>query len=174
MMTETVVTVENASPNNNAAKSSDSSRSGSWLKLHPEYFKTQPGILKIAQLIFGILCMALASPALLGGTHWFLFAATISFIGSLVWSCVYLLGIREALNLPIDWLLSELINTGIATVLYAIGFLVQIIVWISPPLIIASYRGVNITAGVFGIFNTIAYGLGAMLLHKEWQSSRTN
>lgn len=51
MMTETVVTVENAPPNNNAAKPNDSSRSGSFIKFNPEYFKTQPGLLKIAQLV---------------------------------------------------------------------------------------------------------------------------
>ncbi|KAK9712811.1 hypothetical protein QE152_g24707 [Popillia japonica] len=70
-------------------------------------------------------------------------------------------------------LVTELINTGVATVLYAIGFLVQIIVWISPP-IYTSYRGVNIAAGVFGIFNAIAYGLATMLLYREWKSTRTN
>lgn len=56
--------------------------------------------------VFGILCMALASPAMKSGTHWFLFVATISFIGTLIWVFVYLLSIREALKLPIDWLLS--------------------------------------------------------------------
>lgn len=56
--------------------------------------------------------MALASPAYLGGTHWFLFAATVSFISTIVWSFVYLLGIREALNLPIDWWLSVSKNNG--------------------------------------------------------------
>lgn len=56
--------------------------------------------------VFGIICMSLASPAYLSGTHWFLFVVTISFIGTLIWTFVYLLGIREALNLHIDWLLS--------------------------------------------------------------------
>lgn len=50
--------------------------------------------------------MALASPARLSGTHWFLFVVTISFIGTLIWIFVYLLSIREALKLPIDWVLS--------------------------------------------------------------------
>jgi len=50
--------------------------------------------------------MALASPAYLGGTHWFLFVVVTSFIATLIWSFVYLLSIREASRLPINWPLS--------------------------------------------------------------------
>lgn len=56
--------------------------------------------------ILGILCMSLASPAYLSGTHFFLFVATTTFIGTLIWIFVYLLSIREALNLPINWILT--------------------------------------------------------------------
>lgn len=56
--------------------------------------------------IIGIICMALASPAYLSGTHFFLFVVTTTFIGTLIWIFVYLLGIREALNLPINWILT--------------------------------------------------------------------
>jgi len=50
--------------------------------------------------------MACASPALIGATHWFLFVAVTSFIATLLWCFVYLLGIREVLNLPINWILT--------------------------------------------------------------------
>lgn len=50
--------------------------------------------------------MALATPALLAGTHWFLFVVIISFIATLIWIFVYLLSVREALNLPINWYLT--------------------------------------------------------------------
>lgn len=56
--------------------------------------------------VFGIICMACASPALIGGTHWFLFVVVTSFIATVLWSFVYLLGIREVLNLPINWILT--------------------------------------------------------------------
>lgn len=62
--------------------------------------------ISISLQILGILCMALASPARLSGTHWFLFVVTISFIFTIIWIFVYLLSIREALKLPIDWVLS--------------------------------------------------------------------
>lgn len=56
--------------------------------------------------VFGIICMACASPAYIGASHWFLFVAVTSFIATLLWSFVYLLGIREVLNLAINWILT--------------------------------------------------------------------
>jgi hypothetical protein len=50
--------------------------------------------------------MACASPAYLSGTHWFLFVAVISFIATLIWIFIYFLSIREALKLPINWILT--------------------------------------------------------------------
>jgi len=160
-------------PNNNAAnKPQASDQPLSWIKINLEYFKTTPGLLKIAELILGILCMSLASPAYLSGTHFFLFVATTSFIGTLIWVFVYFLGIREALTLPIHWILTELVNTGICTVCYIIAFIVQLAVW-SPGY--HYHRGVNIAAGVFGIFNALAYGFATYLLHIEYKAgNRTN
>ncbi|CAH1375766.1 CKLF-like MARVEL transmembrane domain-containing protein 4 [Tenebrio molitor] len=172
MMTETVVNVQEA-PNNNAAnKPQTSDQPLSWIKINLEYFKTTPGIIKIAEIILGILCMALASPALLSGTHFFLFVATTSFIGTLIWVFIYLLGIREALNLPIHWILTELVNTGICTGAYVIAFIVQLSIW--PTSRYHYHRGANIAAGVFGILNAIAYGLGSYLLYIEYKGNRPN
>lgn len=95
--------------------------------------------------MFGIICMACASPALVSATHWFLFVAVTSFIATLLWTFVYLLGIREVLTLPINWILTELINTSIAAVFYFIAFIVQLSTWSS---IRSSYKGANMTAGV--------------------------
>jgi hypothetical protein len=50
--------------------------------------------------------MACASPAYLSGTHWFLFVAVISFIATLIWIFIYFLSVREALKLPINWILT--------------------------------------------------------------------
>lgn len=59
--------------------------------------------------ILGIVCLAFASPARLSGTNWFLFVVIISFIATAIWSFVYLLSIREAINFPINWVLTVLI-----------------------------------------------------------------
>jgi hypothetical protein len=50
--------------------------------------------------------MACASPAYFSGTHWFLFVAVISFIATVIWIFIYLLSVREALKLPINWILT--------------------------------------------------------------------
>jgi len=50
--------------------------------------------------------MALAAPAYINATHFFLFAVVITFIGVVMWSFAYFLGIKDVLNLPINWTLS--------------------------------------------------------------------
>ncbi|XP_018562279.1 CKLF-like MARVEL transmembrane domain-containing protein 4 [Anoplophora glabripennis] len=169
MMTETVVTVQEA-PNNNAAPNKQQTASAdsplSWIKLNVDYFKTTPGVLKIVELILGILCMSLASPAYHGGVHFFLFVATTSFIGTLIWVFIYLLGIREAISFPINWILTELLNTGICAVFYIIAFIVELIVSI------AHLHGSYIAAGVFGLLNAAAYSFATYLLNVEHKSSR--
>ncbi|XP_072393068.1 uncharacterized protein [Diabrotica undecimpunctata] len=176
MMTETVVNVQEA-PNNNAAKPPPP-RQGTaeqplgWIKINVAYFKTTPGILKGVEFIFGILCMALASPAYyswytflpIRSNHELYFDDPMDFI--------YLLGIREALQLPVNWILSELVNTGFWAVMYIIAFIVQLIVatGVHP---ILSFRGAYIAAGVFGLFNAITYAFASYLLYIEWTRSRT-
>lgn len=50
MMTETVVNVD-AAPNNNAANKPSENQSLSWLRINLDYFKTTPGLIKIAQAV---------------------------------------------------------------------------------------------------------------------------
>ncbi|CAG9862398.1 unnamed protein product [Phyllotreta striolata] len=178
MMTETVVNVQEA-PNNNAAnKPQQPGAAGqpesplAWIKINLEYFKTTPGILKLVEFVLGIFCMALASPAHYGSAHFFLFVATTSFILTILWIFVYLLGIREALRIPVNWILSELLNTGLWGALYIIAFIVQLIAaaGLHPAY---SFRGSNIAAGVFGIFNAGVYCFAAYLLYLEWKRTTT-
>ncbi|XP_030768374.1 CKLF-like MARVEL transmembrane domain-containing protein 4 [Sitophilus oryzae] len=172
MMTETVVTVQEA-PNNNAAPNKGADQPLAWIKINIDYFKTTPGLLKIAEFVLGIFCMSLGSPAYYGGSHFFLFVVVVSFIGTLIWIVIYLLGIREAINFPVNWLLTELVNTGICTVCYFIAFILQLIVAAS--LHPGHYRrGAQIAAGVFGIFNALVYAFATYLLHNEWKGTRTN
>lgn len=169
MMTETVVNVQDA-PNSNAAnKQNDRPQSTALIKINIQYFQTLPGLIKIAQLICGIFCMSFASAVFAGATHFFIFVAVTSFIVTLLWSFFYLLTLREALsNLPINWIMTELLMTGIFTVMYAIACIVQLAVWAN------HYwpgRGLNITAGVFAIPATGLYAFGTFLLFIESKSS---
>ncbi|XP_049548726.1 CKLF-like MARVEL transmembrane domain-containing protein 4 [Anopheles darlingi] len=184
MMAETVVTVDppnraGGSPAGAGGAAAAATAGGgggqtkpesnlNWLKFNTQYFITIPGILKIVQVVFGIICMACASPALIGGTHFFLFVVVTSFIATLLWTFVYLLGIREVLNLAINWILTELINTGIATLLYFIAFIVQLASWSN---LYGHGRGSNIAAGVFGLFNFLAYTAGTYFLYVEHRSA---
>uniref|UniRef100_A0A1B0AXR6 MARVEL domain-containing protein n=1 Tax=Glossina palpalis gambiensis TaxID=67801 RepID=A0A1B0AXR6_9MUSC len=55
-------------------------------------------------LFLGIICLACGSPALLAATSFFLFVVVVAFIATLLWIFAYLLGIREALNLAVNWI----------------------------------------------------------------------
>ncbi|XP_012223200.2 CKLF-like MARVEL transmembrane domain-containing protein 4 [Linepithema humile] len=178
MMSETVVTMDGSS--NNASNNprqvpTVKTEPGqpnplAGIRLNVAYFKTIPGILKLVQLGLGIICMACASPAFIGATHWFLFVAVTAFISTLIWSAIYFLSLREVLKVPINWILSELLNTFVKAVLYMIAFIAQLSAWSALRSTVAAS---NIAAGVFGIFNTIAYAAGTYFLYIEWKSTNT-
>ncbi|XP_037936252.1 proteolipid protein 2 [Teleopsis dalmanni] len=168
-MVETVINVERTT-----TQTTTTSTGGglSALTINIGYFTTVPGIIKLVQFILGIICMACASPAYISATSFFLFVVVISFIATILWIFAYLLGIREALNVAINWIFTELINTAIATVLYFIAFVVQLAKWSSYP---HSYGyGSNIAAGVFGLFNFLAYAAGSYFLYLEFRSGATH
>ncbi|XP_013186639.1 CKLF-like MARVEL transmembrane domain-containing protein 4 [Amyelois transitella] len=165
MAPETVVTVDHNKPNAPPPQQQQQGGALEWIKINIDYFKTPPGILKVIELILGILCMALGSPFY---STWFVFVAVTCFITTLMWSFVYFLSIREALKLPINWLLSELISVGIQTVMYFIAF---IVLFAATGHYIGPSYGSNVAAAVFGIFNTVAYAASAFLLFKEHKSS---
>ena len=178
MMSETVVTMDGSS--NNASNNprqvpTVKTEPGqpnplAGIRLNVTYFRTIPGIIKLVQLLLGIICMACASPAHVGASHWFLFVAVTAFIATMLWCFVYFLSIREALKIPINWILSELLNTTAFAVLYMIAFIAQLSVWSA---LHSNYTASNIAAGVFGIFNTLAYAAGSYFLYVEWKSSNT-
>ncbi|CAH2086519.1 unnamed protein product [Euphydryas editha] len=111
--------------------------------------------------ILGILCMSLGTP---WASAWYVFVAVTSFITTLLWSFVYLLSIREALKIPINWVLSELISTTIETLFYLIAFIVMF------TSLYGNY-GRNVAAAVFGIFNTLAYAASSYFLFQEHRSN---
>lgn len=175
-MSETVVTMDGSSnnPSNNprqvpTVKTEPVQPSPlADIKLNVPYFMTIPGIIKLVQVILGIICMICASPAYTPATHWFLFVIVTSFIATLLWCFIYLLSIREALKLPINWILTEMLNTSIFTILYMIAFIAQLSAWSA---LNHTYTSRNIAAGIFAIFNTLAYSAGTYFLYVEWRSS---
>ncbi|XP_068216249.1 CKLF-like MARVEL transmembrane domain-containing protein 4 [Palaemon carinicauda] len=136
-----------------------------------QYFKTGPGIVKIIELIIGILCMACAAPAWTRGTHWFLFVVVTAFVSTSLWCFIYLLNLKGAINLPIDWLLTELILTAIFAVLYIIASIVQLIFTVTKPRPPHKLKPFYILSGVFGVFNMLAYAIGSFYLYRDWKDS---
>ncbi|XP_017478596.1 PREDICTED: CKLF-like MARVEL transmembrane domain-containing protein 4 [Rhagoletis zephyria] len=165
-MVETVVTVERNTTTQTTAPSGGGGLSA--LKINIGYFTTVPGILKLVQFVLGIICMACGSPAYIAATSFFLFVVVISFIATILWIFAYLLGIREALNVAVNWIFTELLNTAICALLYFIAFVVQLAKWSGYPSTWA--YGSNIAAGVFGCFNFLAYAAGAYFLYLTHKS----
>lgn len=56
--------------------------------------------------LLGILCMALATPYGATSTELFLTVVILAFIFTLLWVAAYYLGVREVLNLAVNWILT--------------------------------------------------------------------
>jgi len=152
------------------------------IRLNIGYFKTPSGILKLVQLVLGVICMACAAPAAyqpysknsnfgLNHNHWFLFVVVTCFLITLIWTFFHLLQVRDYIKvkLPFTFLKIEVIYTIIATVFQFIAFIV----------IFAGFGwctrntacDARVAGGVFGIMNTVAYGAGAYFVYNEYCST---
>ncbi|XP_001354868.1 uncharacterized protein LOC108156382 [Drosophila miranda] len=174
-MVETVVNVERTTTTttNGPPGGPSSGDGGFWsaIRLNIDYFRTLPGIIKIVEFVLGIICMALAAPPLNSATSFFMFVIVISFIITILLIAAYFLGIREALNVAVNWIFSELITTAVLTLLYFIGFIVQLARWSESA---DKGSGSNTAAGVFGLFNFLAYAAGTYFLFLAHRSGATH
>jgi len=145
------------------------------LELKYEYFpNTWPGRIKLLELIFAFFCLVCGAPAYWDTQHWFLFVVVTSFIGTIFFS-LYFLCLAEPLNkLQVNWLMTEFYFTAAATFFYFTAFIAML----------ADFSGVedeeyqywidaNVAAGVFGLFNTLAYGAGVYLIYMDWKANPT-
>ena len=107
----------------------------------------------------------------MGHNHWFLFVVVTSFIFTLLWSFFYFLQMKDSIkmNLPFSWLKLEYFYTVAVTVLYFISFIVILAGF--GYCASSSWCDGRIAAGVFAIFNTIAYALGAYILHNDYKAT---
>ncbi|XP_071520005.1 uncharacterized protein [Panulirus ornatus] len=133
MMAETHTKSEVSTTTTTTSPTYAAPQKSSGISLCLQYFKTGPGIVKLVELLLGILCMACAAPAWTKGTHWFLFVVVTAFVSTSIWCFIYLLNLKSAINLPIDWLLTELILTALFAVLYIIASIVQITSTVTKP-----------------------------------------
>ncbi|ODN00649.1 CKLF-like MARVEL transmembrane domain-containing protein 8 [Orchesella cincta] len=139
-----------------------------WIKLDVNYFRTIPGILKVAEFILGIICMACGAPARFSATHFFLFVVVLTFLITSFWILIYLFAIREGLILRIPWITLEFYYTTGATAFYFIAMVVQFVA-------VSGYDFPSGTAAaVFALFNTVVYGAATFFLFKDWRSSASS
>jgi len=154
------------------------------IRLNIGYFKTFQGIIKIVQLVLGVICMACAAPAQtidrglygLGHNHFFLFIVVTTFIITLIWTFFYLLQIREVIKvkLPFTFMKLEVIYTLLATIFYIVAWIVILagFGWCTTShQLSATLCDARVAAGVFGIFNSIAYALGTYLTYQEYSNT---
>lgn len=159
----------------NVTTKAESTRIGEGLEVNPWYFKSIPGILKIIELIFAIICMACGSRVVTNYTHFFMFVVSIYFIMTLVLCVAYLFALRKLFP-KLPWLFTELLMTASAVALYFIAMVVQLERTAGSayyyPLRAHGYYGQYIAAGVFALFNMLVYAAGTFFLFMEWKESR--
>ncbi|KAH8019851.1 hypothetical protein HPB51_022823 [Rhipicephalus microplus] len=126
-------------------------------------------------MLFGMICLGCASPALIGYARFFLFVAALCYIVTVLLCIIYVLGVNTALS-ALPWLLGELAYTVTAVVLYIIASVTQLVsqssyyeTW---PTMFSALNGQYIAAGVFGLLQAIVYGAGAFLLFQDWKATR--
>jgi len=157
------------------------------IRLNIGYFKSFQGIIKIVQLVLGIICMACAAPAQtistpdyfgLGHNHFFLFIVVTTFIITLIWTFFYLLQVKDTIKvkLPFTFMWMEVIFTLLATVFYIVAWIVLLsgFGWCTTNHNTTPHNTIcdaRVAAGVFGIFNSIAYGLGTYLTYQEYNNT---
>ncbi|XP_058827742.1 protein MAL2-like [Topomyia yanbarensis] len=161
MMQGTVVTVPTPTPAPNPV-ASESAR----LRFNVGYFTRVSGVLKLIQIVFGIICMACATPTI-PGTGWFMFVAVTSFVCTVLWTFMHLFGIREVLSTTFKWGATEFFMTAFLALLYFIAFIAQLALWAN--IYDDPNRSRNLAAGSFGIFNFLAYVAGTYFLYVDYR-----
>ncbi|XP_059490949.1 uncharacterized protein LOC132205713 [Neocloeon triangulifer] len=142
-------------------------RATSWIRLNIDHFKTIPGMLKLAQIVFGIICIACSSPTTVLGTVWFIFVAGTAITVSFIWILIYFFSIKDFFR-SINWNREEMLCFGLVTVLYLTAFITQLAVW--SPAVFSNFKISNLVAGSFGVLNFVAYGGSTGFAYVEWRA----
>jgi len=137
-----------------------------------EYFMTWAGRIKIIELVLALLCMACCAPAYFSTQHWFLLVVSLCFLGT-IFLCFHHLCLDTYLKASnINWTKVEFWFTATATFLYFTAFTAQL----------ADFSGITnakyqywydaqVAAGVFGLFNNVAYGVGTYFIYLDWKTN---
>merc|ERR1711935_62211 len=142
------------------------------VELKYEYFNTWAGRVKLVELALALLCMMCAAPAYHSTQHWFLLVVTLAFLGTIFFSLYHLCLDTYLKTVNIGWLPTEFWFTAATSFFYLTAFAAQL----------ADFSGVTdevyqywydaqVAAGVFALFNNIAYCVGTYFLYLDWKSN---
>jgi len=137
-----------------------------------EYFNTWAGRIKIIEVILAFLCMACCAPAFTSTQHWFLLVVALCFVGTVFLSFYHLFLDTYLKAFSVNWTKAEFWFTAAATFFYFTAFTAQL----------AEFSGIvnekfqywydaQVSAGVFALFNNVAYGVGTYFIYLEWKSA---
>jgi hypothetical protein len=75
------------------------------------------------------------------------------------------------MKLKVYFIFQEFVNCVIATMMYGAAFIIQMATWVG-----SSERnsGANITAGFFGLLNTLAYCASSYYLYLQYKFNQSN
>jgi len=137
-----------------------------------EYFFTWGGRIKIIELILGALCMMCAAPAFHPTQHWFLLVVVLGFIGTLYFTIHNLCVEPYVKNLAVNFTQVEFWFTAVITFLYFTAFISMLADFaIEAPNPDEQYwYDAQVAAGVFALFNNIAYAVGAYFIYLDWKT----
>ncbi len=116
--------------------------------------------------------MCCAAPAYFATQHWFLLVVVTCFIGTIFFSLFYLCLEVYLRKSTVNWIQTEFWFTALATFLYFTAFMAMLVEFSGWTLKGYQYWvDAQVAAGVFALFNDIAYGIGSYFLYLDWKAN---
>ncbi|XP_019620877.1 PREDICTED: plasmolipin-like [Branchiostoma belcheri] len=148
-------------------------RSGIGLNIN--YVTSIPGILKVVELLFGLIVWAcVASYTYAGGQHWVMFVAVTSWLFTLLYFIFCLLSLRESMPVisGFNWNLIETVYSVVVTFLYFIAACVQAgTTGVGGNSLVRGHYSTYAAAAAFAFLVTIAYGVDAFFAFQSWRGA---
>ncbi|CAH1250173.1 CMTM8 [Branchiostoma lanceolatum] len=149
---------------------------GSAVSLNIDYIKSIPGILKVVELLFGLIVWAcVASYVYAGGQHWVMFVAVTSWLFTLLYFIFCLLSLRDSMPIvsTFNWNLIETVYSAIVTFLYFIAACVQAgTTGVGGNSFMATgHYSTYAAAAAFAFLVTIAYGVDTFFAFQSWRGA---
>ncbi|XP_058830750.1 uncharacterized protein LOC131689573 [Topomyia yanbarensis] len=137
------------------------------IRIKNSYLRSKSGILQIAQILFGIVALALirrTNEYIISFLFMYLTFSSSLLSAAILWDGLSDGKLRKVFDLqPAVWTKWVLYFTGIAGFLYCLNSIgmVGFFIWVRIP-------ETNILAGVCGIFACLAYAYNWFVLYKAW------